>query len=357
MFNPGKILRLAWTAVLALFIQSVLSCVVAVAAEESELVGPPQPEALKQEEKTLKETLVNIEKRVDVAHDLLEQDILAMVTRLDNFFGSVQTENLRKTSYEFRWRNGIRIDEGGRIKPDINVRANIVLPKTSEKLRLLISGENQLETPSPALPSDPGNPGFDRAARPSAKIVNTEFRYSLLSAPDQDLFLGAGVKVALPLEPFVRSRYQFVHAISDLFLIRLGETVFIKHGVGVGETTEAALERFINKKTLLRLSNSATLSQEFRGLEWGSELSLIRELSAKSAITFTGGVYGNSSPDTVATNYRLLTSYRQSFLRDWLFYEVEPELSWPREPGGVYAPKYAVTFRLEVLFHNVDGKK
>ncbi|MFA7405828.1 MAG: hypothetical protein WC007_17695 [Pelobacteraceae bacterium] len=352
MFNHGKILRLAWTAVLALLIHGVFSCVVAAAAEESELVGPPQPEAPKQEEKTLKETLVNIEKRVDVAHDKLEQDILAMVTRLDNFFGSVQTENLRKTSYEFRWRNGIRIDEGGKFKPDINVRANIVLPKTSEKLRLFISGENQLETPSPSLPSDPGNPGFDRSTRPSAKIVNTEFRYSLFAAPDQDLFLGAGVKVALPLEPFVRSRYQFIHTINNLFLIRLGETVFVKYSVGVGETTEVSLERVLDAKSLLRLANSATLSQEFSGLEWGSELSLIRELTAKSAITFTGGIYGNSTPDTVATNYRLLTRYRQSFLRDWLFYEVEPELSWPRQPGGVYAPKYAVTFRLEVLFQN-----
>jgi hypothetical protein len=89
-------------------------------------------------------------------------------------------------------------------------------------------------------------------------------------------------------------------------------------------------------------------------MEWGSELSLIRELSVKSAITFTGGIYGSSNPSTIANNYRFLTRYRQNFLTEWLYYELEPEISWPRTADGARVAKYAMTFRLEVVFHKAE---
>ena len=358
MFDHRKILRMALTAFLALLVHCVFGGVVLAAADETEAVGPPQREEPKQEEKTLKETIVDIEKSVEETHERFEQDILMQVMRLDSFFGTVQTENRRRTSYEFRWRSGIRVEEGKslKLKPDVTLRANIVLPRTSEKLRLVISGENQVTTLSSALPQDPGNPGFDRTAQPSARLVNTELRYRLIEKPDQDLFVGAGVRVVLPLEPFVRGRFQISRNFSNIFLIRLGETLFIKPKEIIGETTEVSLERLLDEKTIVRLAGTGTLSQGFHGMEWGSELSLIRELSAKSAITFTGGIYGTSNPSTFANDYRLLTRYRRNFLTEWLFYELEPEISWPRGSDGAHFTKYAMTFRLEVLFRKTDGK-
>jgi len=358
MLDHSKILQVAWTTVLALLINCVFGSVVLAGAEETEAVGPPPREEPKQEEKTLKETIVDIEKSVEETHERLEQDILKQVMRLDGFFGTVQTENRRRTSYEFRWRSGIRVEEGKslKLKPDITLRANMVLPRTSEKLRLVISGENQVETLSPALPQDPGNPGFDRTAQPVARLVNTEFRYQLVKEPDRDLFVGAGVRIVLPLEPFVRGRYQISHNFSSILLIRLGETLFVKPKEIVGETTEVNLERLLDEKTILRLAGTGTLSQGLHGMEWGSELSWIRELSAKSAITFTGGIYGSSNPSTFANDYRLLTRYRRNFLTEWLFYELEPEISWPRGSDGAHFTKYAMTFRLEVLFRKADGK-
>jgi len=343
---------------MALLMNFVFGSMVFAGAEETETVGPPQREEPKKEEKSFKETIVDIEKSVEETHEQLEQDILNQVMRIDGFFGTVQTENRRKTSYEFRWRSGIRIEEGKsfKLKPDVTLRANMVLPRTSEKLRLVISGENQVTTLSPALPQDPGNPGFDRIAQPAARLVNTEFRYRLIEEPDRNLFVGAGVRIVLPLEPFVRGRFQITHHFSKIFLISLGETLFVKPKEIIGETTEVNLDRLLDEKTILRLASTGTLTQGLHGMEWGSELSWIRELSAKSAITFTGGIYGSSNPSTIANDYRVLARYRRNFLTEWLYYELEPEISWPRDSDGTHFSKYAITFRLEVLFHKTDGK-
>ena len=290
-------------------------------------------------------------KGVDYTHDRLERNILEQAIRLDNFFGDVKSEDRQNTKYQLRWRNSVRVEQDGKLKYGTSVRANVNLPRISERLRIIISGENEPEPFAPSLPEDPGNPGFDRTSR-DVRLVNTELRYGLLQTPSTILFLGAGVRLKLPLEAFARSRFQYINHLSDVSLIRFGETLFVKNTDVLGETTEISLEHLLDPKTLLRLANSDTVSYEIKGVEWGTELSLIRELSPQSAINLTAGVYGNTSVRDWIENYRLLARYRRNFLRSWLFYELEPEISWPRMVAGNFPPKFAFTMRLEIVFQD-----
>jgi len=289
----------------------------------------------------------------DESHAVLERNILEQVLRLDNFFGNVKTENLQKTQYQLRWRNSLRMEQSGKTRFGTNVRANVKLSRINERLRFVLSGENEPEPFSSSLPQDPGNSGFDRSS-PTTRVVNTELRYDLVRTPSLDIFLGAGVLFVIPPEAFVRSRLQYIYRISDVSLLRCGETLFVKKFEGLGETTEIDLERLLNRKTLLRWANTGTFSYEIKGMEWGTELSLIRELSPRSGITLTGGVYGKSSTDDAVENYRILARYRRNFLRSWLFYELEPEISWPRSVNGSFPTSLALTFRLEVV---LQGKE
>jgi hypothetical protein len=292
---------------------------------------------------------------MDRTHAYLERSILNRVVWFDNFFGNVKTEDVRKPEYLIRWRNSLRWDEGGKFKFLTSARAGLRLPKISKRLHLVVSGESEAE-PSPGLPEDPGNPGFDRTL-PNTRLVNTELRYGVLKAPDFDLFLGAGVRVTLPVEPFVRSRFQYTRRMGEVSLVRFGETVFWKDTVGLGETTEVDLERQLGPKTLLRWANSGTLSQESKGLEWGTELSVLQQLSPMSAISLAGGVFGGTRPVAVVESYRINSRYRRNFLRSWLFFELEPEISWPRSPAASYTSALAFTFRVEVVFQGSAAGK
>jgi len=290
---------------------------------------------------------------VDETHEDIQRNILEQVIRLDNFFGNVTTESHQKTEYQLRWRNSLRVDQDGRIGVGTTLRANFRLSKINERLKLVISGENEPEPLSPSLPEDPGNPGFERNAQ-QLSIVNAELRYGLLHTSALDLFLGAGALFIIPPEAFVRGRFQYTHKIDDVSLLRFSETPFVKNFLVLGETTEISLERLLNPKTLLRWANLGTISDEFTGLEWGTELSLIQTLSPRSGITVTGGVYGNTSINDWVTNYRVLARYRRNFLRSWLFYELEPEISWPRRADGSFQSHVAFSFRLEVLFQGKE---
>lgn len=292
-------------------------------------------------------------KTVDATHAVFERNILEQVIRLDSFFGNVKTEHHLKSEYQLRWRNSLRIEQDGGIKPGTSLWANLQLSRINERLHLVVSGENEPEPFSSTLPQDPGNPGFDRNSQ-SMRVVNTELRYGVIQTPSLDIFLGAGVRLIVPPEAFIRGRFQHTYKLSDVSLLRYSETLFVKKFDVFGETSEICLERLINQKTLLRWANTGTLSYEFTGMEWGSELSLIRELTPRSGITLTGGVYGNSSNVDTVGNYRILARYRRNFLRSWLFYELEPEFSWPRRADGSFPSNYALTFRLEVMFQGKE---
>lgn len=295
------------------------------------------------------EIISSFGKTMDETHEYLQWKILKQAIRFDDFFGDVKTEELRPVSYELRWRNSFRVEKGGHLRYGTSARGKVVLSKISKWLHLVVSGQDTAEPFAPSLPEDPGSPGYDRTINPT-RLANTELRYSLIKNPELDIFMGAGVQIATPFAAFVRSRVDYAHNFSNVFLFRLGETLFVKSSDLFGETTEITLERLLRPKTLLRWSIVGTASKEIDGIEWGSEISLAHELSTKSAITLTGGAYGNSSLTPVVHNYRLLALYRRNFLRKWLFYELEPQISWPRSLNGGYPANVAVTFRLEIVF-------
>lgn len=290
---------------------------------------------------------------VDTSHAGLEQGILEQVVRLDDFFGNVRAENRQQTRYLVRWRTSLRIDDRGKVSPGMAVRANLQLSNLDERLRLVVAEEDEREQSPGGLPQDPGSPGFYRSSA-SARITNTELRYTLYQTPALNLFLGAGVRISLSPEAFIRSRFQYTKKLDERSLFRCTETLFLKDLKVPGQTAEIEAEHQLAKSTLLRWGNLATASSEIRGVEWGSELSLIRELPSNAVTTFAGGVFGRSSSGNGIDTFRLLARYRQNIFRDWLFYELEPELFWPRDETGRYPARFAFTARLEIMFQGKE---
>ena len=295
------------------------------------------------------ETASAIGDAADGIHDRLERGILHQAIRLDDFFGAVDSQQEQCTSYLLRWRNALRLDHEGNLNLGSTIRANFDLSKISDRLNLTISGQDNREPLAPNLPEDPGNPGFDRTFQ-TTRVFNTELRYQLLHSPLNYLFLGAGVNLVWPPQFFSRARFQHAKKLSDILQVRFAETIFVKTPYGAGETTEISLERLLTPKTMLRWANSGTVSQEIKALEWGSEISLLHELSSSSAVTVSGGTYGNTSSRDLMNNYRVLLLYRRNFLKKWLYYELEPQVDWIRSADGNLPTSYAFTFRLEVVF-------
>lgn len=285
---------------------------------------------------------------MDATHASIEQSILDRVIWFDEFFGRVRAEETRPPEYLLRLTQAARFEEGGEVLSRTAIRANLRLPKIGRRLRLVVAGESDVD-PAARLPEDPGTPAVDRTT-PSTRLRNAEIQYWVLQRPSANLFLGAGFRLRIPPEAFVRTRLQYTHRLSAVSLVRFGETLFLRDPDGFGQTTEVDLERVFGPKTLLRWANAGTVSQKSEGLEWATELSLQRQLTPGSAVTLAGAANGDTRPSAQAEIYRIFTRYRRNVLRPWLFLEFEPEIFWRRNDGGGHPAALAFTFRVEVLF-------
>ena len=88
------------------------------------------------------------------------------------------------------------------------------------------------------------------------------------------------------------------------------------------------------------------------GIEWSQRFSLQRVLSRRRAISIDLEAFGPTEPATYVEEYEAAFRYRQRIWREWLFYEIEPALVFPRERG--YDTRPELTFRLELVLGDFD---
>jgi hypothetical protein len=124
------------------------------------------------------------------------------------------------------------------------------------------------------------------------------------------------------------------------------------------------IERSYKQRYLFRSSTEGKISEDYDGVEWLQAFVLYERLNKKTSVSYESSVSGITQPHTVSTDYRLGVRYRRNFHRQWLFYEVAPEMTWPitlDESGNNVIEgrrsKWQIFFRLEVHFGNVQNKR
>jgi hypothetical protein len=284
---------------------------------------------------------------VDRTHSRIERDMFDTVVWFDRFFGDERMLVTEKPKSFLRWMNDLRWDEEEGFTFRTTARASLRLPRLKKRWRIVISGETRGD-PNAVTPEDPGNPGLVTGSR--VRTGSTELIYELLRTPRSTLDAGTGVRVKIPLNAFVRTRFQHVRPLSLNTLGRFTATAFWDAQDGFGESNQLDLEYRLAPPTLLRWSNSLEITQESNGWTWGTDLSLLHKLSPKSAITFAAGASGPTRPAWIAQDYRILARYRRNVWRKWFFLEGEPDIHWPRKEDGSRKPVWGATLRAEILF-------
>ena len=108
--------------------------------------------------------------------------------------------------------------------------------------------------------------------------------------------------------------------------------IFWEESERFGATTRIDLERLLSDDFLVRLTASATFTQETEGVRWFSQLTLYQNLHEGRALSYQVGITAESDSEVPITDYGLRVIYRRSiFNREWLFLELRSSITWPRE--------------------------
>jgi len=294
---------------------------------------------------------------LDQTHKFVEKNLCEPAVWFDNFFGEdrvlkdVRPGVLVKWKNAARWTEGSNIDtEGSNVDYVSEFCLQLRLPKfekSLKKVRLLIvsgSGFDKFTT----QPGQPVSPGVDPETGTRNPIVGLRVDFfkwfrSLVS-------IDTGIKIRVPPDPFTRMRYQYTKPFGDAYLTRFTETALWRYTEHFTETVQLDLEQKITTFTLLRWSNYMTYAEDKAGITLNTGISLIRQLTHKSAISYDASMWGVNHPEWGIQNYRLGSRYRRNFYRPWLFFELGPEVTWPKNENGHRNPAYAAMAGLEIQF-------
>ena len=234
---------------------------------------------------------------------------------------------------------------GGEQKFDFEAKLNFKLPNTEGRFRLL------LETnPEKNITTEPPTPGStvlrDQVAVP--KTVAVAARYAVVKESNWHFSTDAGLRLPIPIKPFLRSRLSYSIPMGVNWRFKAAETVFWFDALGWGETSQMDFERVLNPLMLFRASSTATWLEDKKNFDLRQDFSVYHTLDDRTALLYQASASGVSNPSYAVTDYVLLVFYRYRLHRKWIFFEISPQLHYPQIYN--YQVSTALSMRLEVLF-------
>jgi hypothetical protein len=250
--------------------------------------------------------------------------------RVDRWFGSDKDESAYKKGVYGSIAPAVLYDQYNHVQTRVRFNVNLPLPQINSRFNAFIGrfDPNEFVTEQ--------NEPSGAIARQYGPLTEDQTLFGLAyHEPERQgghFEAGSGVRVALPLDPYIKGSYVYELGASDCGLLALRETAFWQdHAEGFGVTTRVDMEHIYDRRWLVRWTNSATFSQKSDGIRGYSALLAMRGFHSRRAIALEIGFDGASDAPVPVHDYGMKVAYRQSVLRRWLIMEVRTSVDWPKD--------------------------
>lgn len=272
---------------------------------------------------------------LDDLHDYLNSSFCTPAVWFDSFFSNERIDDEVRPGSRVRLQNNYLKDEFGVSTYTTKFRGSFRLPQASKNLRLVFEGDPE-ESVEDIIPSS---------------IEETESQIGLIYELLQSQRAKLNLRVNLTPSATLRYRYNF--PISELFSTQFIEQIFYKDS-SFGSSTQVDFIKPFSQELIFRQSSVVSRVQDDRESIWSLSAVLFQRLSAIDALSYEASYSGTSEPEIFSDNQRVAVRYRRQFFRKWLFYEVAPEITWPRKtPNEARTETKAIFLRLEINFVNL----
>jgi hypothetical protein len=277
----------------------------------------------------------------------VERSVCVTAWRFDSLFGVLPEDQIiERRATHGRLRLGLKWDERDGFKEEVALRAQVHLPIAARRMRLIFG-------------RDTDEAFIEGGSREFDGVTFTEededrnwllgLGYTPIRGTRSRLSLGAGVRLRTPPDPFVQASYWYQTKVHENLLLRARQTVFWENEDGFGTTTRVSLERLLGGRRMLRWANHLRVAEGIDGMRWNTNLTLYQALAEDRAIALRGAVRGETGRDVNPIEYNLRLIHRRSFLKEWLFLELQGGGGWLREEedeSRKFVPEAAVIFEM-----------
>lgn len=274
---------------------------------------------------------------LDEMHRQIGDSVNASAQWFDNFFSTNQQVEDEKATGHARIRLAWEPRSRDWDDFEARIRVRVKLPKLKNRVDLILADYEDEHL------DDKVRAGRAEDANRQEKF-NIAFRFK--RSPDSGLSHRLGIGRRLQL--FAKTRYRDKFQLAPDTDLRWDASVYYYNRDGLGADTGLTLDHHWGDDMLFRFDNRFYFRDQSSDWLWQHSLQHFQQFKDNSALILGYYVEGLSRPNYRLEEYLVSTRYRQQFLRDWLFFEVEPFVLWRRAEG--FSASYGVALRLEGHF-------
>ena len=215
--------------------------------------------------------------------------------------------------------------------PRLRFKLRLQLPQWDERISAFAGRVNRDEFISDSENDFDALPTRQFGNMPDDESVLVGLGYSSPRRNGNDFDVSVGVRVDIPLDPYVRTRWEMTRSFAESYVFSTRQTFFWQNSEGLGTTTRLTLDRALSPHYLLRWSGLGKFTQETEGMEWNSQVTLFRSVNPRLGLAWQAEVKGETDNEVQNTNRALRVIMRRQMTPDWLFLELRGGVEWPRE--------------------------
>lgn len=294
---------------------------------------------------------------VDRVQGGISQRVLASAEWLDSFF--VDTRFVREENHSYLQ---LRYDlfteksiEETSLTPSFNLQLRLPeLERLGRRISLVFeSGPGATPDGAPVPASNTGAQVLPAQNRPTSAALH----FLLGTTATQSFIIRTGALLNIDQSLFfISPRYRLLIPLNS-WNFRFTQDVIYRTGTAWQPKTEWEtetlfdLERKLPNDLFFRSYLDAIWLRNTDDYIYNIGCSLLEPLDSTRALSYGWNNRFLANPDLDLDEIRLSVQYRQSFWREWLFYEVIPQYRFPRERNFEATP--GILFRLEMYFGHI----
>ncbi len=286
---------------------------------------------------------------VDTLHGQLSRKLLSTAEWLDSFFADANYVKEKNQSYvRFRYDFFKEKYAPSTFKPAFDLR--LALPELERKTHIAFSA-----APSETL-TGPGTPVLTPAERfgeVEQANFTTALQYFFKTTPKENFIVMSGVQFSkFKPVPLIEPRYRLLFPFP-VWKIRFTQEVLWRTDTAWQMDSRLEFERQLPKDLFFRTTIDGVWASRVVGYTYSLAFLLREPFDPTHAVEYEWINTWQTRPVDELTEIDFRIRYRHSFWREWLFFEVSPQVRFPQSNNFDIIP--GILFRLEMFFGRIAG--
>lgn len=277
---------------------------------------------------------------LDKPHDYISENVERLVTSIDRFFANDALYRYTTDSY-LQITGDTLIEESGEVGYSIKFRGRVDLPGTKRRFKLILNTD-------PTEKQDPLERSVDES--PGTAVQESDVYGSIQRERELRGWKfrpSIGAKLNIPIEPFVKLRFTNIYPLQS-WAMRADQNFYWFRESGYGSDSTIEFDLPVPNEHLFRASSFARWTEETEYFQLSQIFTFYQTISTNRKISYQIGAYAQTQPTLFMTDYLLVVRYRQNLHKEWLFFEIRPQVLYSKTND--WDDELSLLLRLDILF-------